>query len=174
MFDWQPDWLKDLEWSWSMGLWAALLALSVVVVSSAVVLFALVKLPATYFWAPAPPSPSADGPLVLRWAVWISKNLLGGVAALLGILLSLPGIPGPGLLLIFVGLTLIDFPGKHRLERKLVARPRVLQAINWLRKCFGKPPLVLGDEPTKPGKGRQARHQLIASGCPSEQRNTSE
>jgi hypothetical protein len=165
MYDWQPDWLKGLEWTWGTGLWGALLALSVGVVSSAVVLVALVKLPATYFLDPAPLSPPADGHPVLRWAVRIGKNLLGGAVAVLGILLSLPGIPGPGLLLIFIGLTLLDFPGKRRLERKLVERPRVLQAINWLRKRFGKPPLVLADEPTEPDEGRRARRQLTRAGC---------
>ena len=45
---------------------------------------------------------------------------------------------------ILIGLMLIDLPGKRRLERKLVGRPRILRAINRLRKRFGSPPLVLG------------------------------
>jgi hypothetical protein len=143
MYDWQPGWLKDFEWTWSTGLWAILLALSVVVVSSVVVILVLVRLPASYFLDVAPLSLADDRHVVLRWAVRIGKNLLGGGLALLGILLSLPGIPGPGLLFVFIGLTLLDLPGKRRLERKMVERPRLLQAINMLRKRFGKPPLVL-------------------------------
>src|SRR5262249_16623908 len=122
MFDW-PDWLKDLELTWSTGLWGFLLALSGLAVSSVVVTFILVKLPATYFLDPSPASLATESPLALRWTVRIGKNLLGAVLALLGLLLSLPGIPGSGLLLILAGLTLLNLPGKRRLERKLMKRP---------------------------------------------------
>ena len=56
--------------------------------------------------------------------------------------LSLPGIPGPGVLIIFVGIMLLDFPGKRELERRLVSRPGILGKINGLRTRYGKPPLV--------------------------------
>ena len=50
-------------------------------------------------------------------------------------------VPGQGLLTIIVGLTVMNYPGKFRLERWLVMRPRVLPALNWLRKRYGHPPL---------------------------------
>jgi hypothetical protein len=56
----------------------------------------------------------------------------------------MPGIPGPGLLVILIGITVMDFPGKRRLERWVVGRPGVLGAINRLRRRYGRPPLVLG------------------------------
>src|SRR5262249_45427988 len=124
MLTWQPDWLKDFELTWSTGLWGVLVALSAFAVSSSVVILVLMKIPATYVRESARPSPSAGRPVALRWAILLGKNLLGVVVALLGILLSLPGIPGPGLLLILIGMTLLDFPGKHRLKRKLIERPR--------------------------------------------------
>jgi hypothetical protein len=40
-----------------------------------------------------------------------------------------------------IGLTLVDFPGKRRLERRLLRHPRVLRAINRLRARFDRPPL---------------------------------
>jgi hypothetical protein len=40
-------------------------------------------------------------------------------------------------------MTLIDFPGKFRFERWLVAREPVRQSINWLRNRAGRPPLEL-------------------------------
>ena len=58
--------------------------------------------------------------------------------------LTLPGVPGQGMLTILIGLMLLDVPGKRRLERRIVGRRRILQAINRLRKRFGRPPLVLG------------------------------
>jgi hypothetical protein len=57
--------------------------------------------------------------------------------------MSLPGIPGPGILTILLGLVMMDIPGKRPLETRLVSRPSVLQAINRLRARFDKPPLVL-------------------------------
>jgi hypothetical protein len=167
MFDWQPDWLKDFEWTWSTGVWGILLGLAVLAASSVVVIFALVKLPATYFLDQAPSSLPEDRHLALRWARLIGKNLLGVVVALLGGLLSLPGIPGPGLFLILIGMTLLDFPGKRRLERKLVGRPGVLRAINSLRERFGKPPLVLDGKPTeREGAGRPRRPFAEAGRAP--------
>ncbi len=174
MVDWQPDWLKDFEWTWGTGLWGALLAVSLFVVSTAVAVFVLVRLPATYFLGPAPPLLSFDHHPVLRGVARVGKNLLGGAVVLLGILLSLPGIPGPGLLLVLLGLTLLDIPGKRRLERKLVGRPRVLQAINALRERFGKLPLILTEEPTPPDRGGQAGRPLDAAGCWPDSRNARE
>jgi hypothetical protein len=57
--------------------------------------------------------------------------------------MSLPGVPGQGILTILLGLMLLDLPGKRAWEQKLVKRPKVLQTINQLRGKFGKPPLVL-------------------------------
>ena len=71
------------------------------------------------------------------------KNMLGVALVILGIIMSLPGVPGQGLLTILLGLMLLDLPGKRGWEQKLVKRPKVLQTINQLRGKFGKPPLVL-------------------------------
>ncbi len=51
--------------------------------------------------------------------------------------------PGQGLLTILVGLVLTDFPGKHKIEQKLIAMPKVLSSLNWIRAKAKKPPLVL-------------------------------
>ncbi|HRD19060.1 MAG TPA: hypothetical protein PLB60_08410, partial [Candidatus Marinimicrobia bacterium] len=53
-------------------------------------------------------------------------------------------IPGQGILTILVGIILMNFPGKYRLERKLVQRPGVLQGINKIRKKFNRPLLGFG------------------------------
>jgi hypothetical protein len=57
--------------------------------------------------------------------------------------LSIPGVPGQGILTILLGIMLLDFPGKRKLEHKIVSRPKVLSTINKLRHRFGKPALVL-------------------------------
>lgn len=80
---------------------------------------------------------------VIRWLGIIAKNLLGIAIVALGIVLSLPGIPGQGLLTILIGLVLLDFPGKHRLVLSLVRRPGVLANLNRLRRLFRRPPLLV-------------------------------
>jgi hypothetical protein len=57
--------------------------------------------------------------------------------------MSLPGVPGQGVLTILLGIMLLDFPGKRGLEASIVRRPRVLHAINSVRGRFDKPPLFL-------------------------------
>ncbi len=66
------------------------------------------------------------------------KNIVGALLLALGVVMLVT--PGQGLLTILVGLLLMNFPGKYRLERWLVQRPGVLKSLNWLRKRRGVPP----------------------------------
>ena len=50
-------------------------------------------------------------------------------------------LPGQGLLTIVTGLILINYPGKYKLEKKLVAMPSVFKALNWIRDKANKPRL---------------------------------
>jgi hypothetical protein len=62
-------------------------------------------------------------------------------------------LPGQGILTILIGLMLIDFPGKRRLERRLVQQPSVWRAINWMRAKAHQPPLEMPTtEMTTPGE----------------------
>lgn len=72
--------------------------------------------------------------------------LLVGIKNIGGLLVLLSGVamlflPGQGLLTILVGLLLMDFPGKYRLERVLASRQTVRAAMNWMRARRGAPPL---------------------------------
>jgi hypothetical protein len=69
------------------------------------------------------------------------RNAVGVVLVAVGAALSVPGVPGQGVLTILVGLFLVDFPRRQRLERALARRPGVLPALNRLRARFGHPPL---------------------------------
>jgi len=80
---------------------------------------------------------------VVRFLGVFVKNLLGLLLVALGIVMSIPGVPGQGILTILLGIMLLDFPGKRDLEYRLVSRPRVLNTINKLRHRFGKDSLVL-------------------------------
>lgn len=111
--------------------------------SLAVVSFIMVKIPADYFKPDNPRKIMPNRHQAIRSLAILARNLLGAFLVLLGILMSLPGVPGQGLLTILLGIMLLDFPGKRGLEYKLVSKPRVRDAINKLRRKFDKPDLIL-------------------------------
>jgi hypothetical protein len=135
------DWLPELTWG-NVGL-GALIVVVTFVVATGVVSFVVVKLPATYFHPDHDREILKDKPPAIRWAGIIGKNLAGVILIVLGVVMSLPGIPGPGLVTILFGVMLVDFPGRRWLEHKIVSRPSVQKTINNLRKRFGKKPIKL-------------------------------
>ena len=80
---------------------------------------------------------------VLRLAVRVGKNLLGAVVIALGVVMSFPGVPGQGILTILLGIMLCDLPGKRRMERWIIMRPSVRQAVDKIRAKRGRPPMVI-------------------------------
>ena len=69
------------------------------------------------------------------------KNIIGFVMVLAGIAMLV--LPGQGLLTLLAGLLLMNFPGKYKLERKLVSIPAVLMSVNWFRRRQGKNEFIL-------------------------------
>ncbi|GMV24741.1 MAG: hypothetical protein AMXMBFR58_07720 [Phycisphaerae bacterium] len=131
------DWIREhdaLVWT----LVAASLVLAVGMV--AVVPWVLGRIPADYFaHEHRPPSVLSTTHPLGRWAGLIAKNVLGWMLVVTG--LGMLVLPGPGLLVAFVGLILVDLPGKYRVEKWVVGMPRVARVINWLRARRGAPPL---------------------------------
>ena len=80
---------------------------------------------------------------VLRVLLLVGKNVLGICALLLGAVMAVPGVPGPGLIVMLFALMLLDFPGKYAAERWLVTRKPVRNAIDTLRERAGREPLRL-------------------------------
>jgi hypothetical protein len=102
----------------------------------------LVRLPADYFSAERRErAKSTPRNRPLRWLLWTARNALGALLLVLGAAMLV--LPGQGLLTILVALLVIDFPGKYRLERRIIGGPRVLRAINALRERWKKPPLEI-------------------------------
>lgn len=134
-------WLPELTWR-NVGLGVLVVAVTFVV-ATGIVSFVVVKLPATYFHPDHDREILKDKSPAVRWAGIIGKNLAGVILVVLGVLMSLPGIPGPGLVTILFGVMLVDFPGRRTLEHKIVSRPSVQKTINNLRKRFGKKPIKL-------------------------------
>jgi hypothetical protein len=109
----------------------------------ALVSLILVKIPADYFQHSRRSKFLANHSAFFRILAIVGKNLLGVVLVVLGILLSLPGVPGQGVLTILLGIMLLDFPGRRRFERWIVSSPKVFHGVNKLRRRFDKSPLVL-------------------------------
>lgn len=99
----------------------------------------VVKLPKDYFTRP---KKGHKGKGFWKDALWVGKNVLGIVLTLGGVVLMMPGVPGPGVVVILLGLTLTDIPGKHKLLLWIVRHPKVLRSMNKLRHRFGRPDLV--------------------------------
>lgn len=112
-------------------------------ISLAIVSFIMVKIPADYFRKDHSPKFLAGRHPAIRLLGIVGKNVVGVLLVALGVVMSVPGVPGQGILTILLGVMLLDFPGRRRLEHKLVSRPQVLKTINKLRHRFGKPSLVL-------------------------------
>jgi len=120
-----------------LGLVIWLAATAVTLAAAALI---VVRLPSTYF-------SEDEAHHAARVAPWRSprafaQNVFGLVLVVLGLLMSVPGVPGQGLLTVLIGLMLLDFPGRRRLEKALARRRSILAAMNRIRARFGHPPLL--------------------------------
>jgi hypothetical protein len=101
-------------------------------------------LPADYFDVRVPRPWMQDHHPVLRLVGHIVKNAAGAVFLFAGFLMLF--LPGQGILTMLIGVSMLDFPGKRKLEAKMIGQPAILSAINGMREKFGKPPLVIAPD----------------------------
>jgi hypothetical protein len=139
-----PNWITDNQQVfWILGLASA----GIFVASLLIMPALIVRIPTDYFaHEQRPPSRWATQHRVVRLAILIGRNVLGLVLVLGG--LAMIVMPGQGLLTLFAGIVLIDFPRKYDFERWLVRHRWVHQPLNWLRRKRGREPLRLhpGDQ----------------------------
>ncbi len=74
-----------------------------------------------------------------RPIVVVIRNLLAAPLFLAGVLMLFT--PGQGILMILVAISIATFPGKDRIERRIIALPGVLATLNMIRAKAGRPPL---------------------------------
>lgn len=120
--------------------WLFVTSVAVFLVTPIAVVWVAARLPSDYFvrprrrshgwWERQPP---------LRIAFLVAKNVVAGLLLAAGLVMLVA--PGQGLSTIAVGVILLDFPGKFRVERWLVTRKPVWRSINWLRRRAGRAPL---------------------------------
>jgi hypothetical protein len=107
--------------------------------------FILVRLPTDFFDTRVPRPWMEDHHPVLRVLGHLVKNVVGAIFLFVGFLMLF--LPGQGILTMLIGISMLDFPGKRKLEAKLIGQPAVLNTINGMREKFGKPPLIIAPDP---------------------------
>lgn len=137
------DQFIQITQSWiSKEMWVGLIVFSVIAFVGTLIAIPaiLIRLPPDYFKNHHHKPWFANHHPVIRTLGLLIKNLAGIIFLLAGIAMLF--LPGQGLLTMLLGVLFIDFPGKHRLEQKLIQHPQVLQAINAFREKSGKPPFT--------------------------------
>lgn len=120
---------------WSLAGFSLLIFLGSLLALPAVI----ARLPSDYFMPPKRRQRRGVTKSFNHAFIVLGKNLLGALLLVLGILMLV--LPGQGLLTLAVGMMLLNFPGKYRLERWVVSRGPILNALNWVRKKKQRPPL---------------------------------
>jgi len=112
--------------------WITIFSAVLFLVTLALMPVLIAAIPDDYFEQTKRPKPFYK-PFSFTWLIKkLFKNILGILLLLSGIAMLV--LPGQGLLTLIIGLFLIDYPGKYRLEKKLLTYPLILNSINWLRK----------------------------------------
>ena len=144
------DWFQEI-WGWfkdhpTFTGWLVGVSIATLVISAIAVPILVTRMRADYFMPDRDPTRMfANQHPVVRWIGLVLKNVFGLLLFIGGAVML--AAPGQGVLTMFVGLLLMDFPGKRRLELRLVKIKAVHRAIDWIRRKAGRKPLELPDEP---------------------------
>ncbi|MCP4853717.1 MAG: hypothetical protein GY903_04405 [Fuerstiella sp.] len=123
-----------------MAIWIVLISAVMFFGSIVLAWFLIVKMPTDYF--------ASDRSIVRTFRtnhpvagafLIVCRNLFGLLLVVCGIIMLFT--PGQGVLFIFLGLMLIDFPGKKRLIRRMLTWRNTLNVINRIRRQANQPPL---------------------------------
>ncbi len=132
-----PEWITDHR---TLLGWLVALSVATFVGSLIAIPLFVVRIPEDYFARQdAVPLSWWEHHPVLRWVVTGLKNIAGWIFILAGVAMLV--LPGQGLITMLVGVMLIDFPGKFRVERWLAGRRPLMRALNWIRRRAGRTPL---------------------------------
>ena len=135
------EWLSQYQ---TVLTWLGLISLLFFVFSLLLLPWLIKQIPVDYFSRPR----SKNHPSTLLSPAAIARNIIGFIILLAGLAMFV--LPGQGILTTLVGLAIMRFPGKHRLERWLVSRPGVLNALNWIRRKTNAPELMIASLAQEP------------------------
>ena len=133
------DFIHDHE---NLLLWLAVVSFLVFIASLLLIPWIVTKIPSDYFTHPKRPKYLWDNqPNILRYLFLFLKNILGVMLVLGGFTLLF--LPGQGIVTMMIGLLIMDFPYKYKVEIWIVKHPVVLRSINRFRKRAKQPPLEI-------------------------------
>ena len=123
--------------------WLAICSLFIFFFSILAINFVIKIIPVDYFDSTKRElSPFKTSNSIIWLIFFIIKNIMGYLLILGGILMLV--LPGQGLLTILLGLIFSDYPGKYKLEKKLITIKPIYRYINWVRKKSDIEPIKLG------------------------------
>lgn len=73
----------------------------------------------------------------ITYVISIAKVMIGIVLIVSGIVMLV--LPGQGIITLLIGLSLVPFPGKNKIEKNLLSRKSVQHSLNWIRVKANKP-----------------------------------
>ena len=116
-------------------------SIAILVISALSIGYFIKKIPYDYFLNDKREMSHYKDNNPILWIITLAlKNLVGYCLILGGILMLI--LPGQGLLTILVGLMLSDYPGKFKLEKRIIKTSLVLKTVNWYRAKSGIQPII--------------------------------
>lgn len=76
----------------------------------------------------------------LTYVIKTAKIIAGICLFLCGVVMLV--LPGQGVITMLIGLSLLPFPGKKKLEKNLIARKSVRNTLNWIRIKANREPFI--------------------------------
>ena len=107
-------------------------SIAILIISALSIGYFIKKIPHDYFLNDKRGMPDYKNKNPIFWIITLAlKNIVGYCLIMGGILMLV--LPGQGLLTILVGLMLSDYPGKFKLEKRIIKTNLILKTINWYR-----------------------------------------
>ncbi len=128
------EWLSQYQTALT---WLGLISLLLFIFSLLLLPWLIKQIPNDYFQRPR----VKHQPSMLLSPLNIARNLTGFIILLAGLAMFV--LPGQGILTALLGIAVMQFPGKYRLERWLISRNGVLPAVNWCRRKTNSPELKI-------------------------------
>lgn len=111
--------------------WLGIVSFAAFILTLLILPFVIVRLPSDYFVCE-----KADGFISrqshgIRLFLLLIKNFAGIFLLIMGIIMLF--VPGQGILTILAGFSVMNFPGKRKLEIRLATNDKVMKSLNWIR-----------------------------------------
>jgi len=112
--------------------------------SIALAWYLILRLPADYLTSQQPITGFRSRHPIVAVSLAVLRNLFGIMLLVSGFIMLF--IPGQGVLFMFLGMTLMDFPGKRHVVRRMLTWKNTLGVINRIRAKSDRPPVDAPDD----------------------------